>query len=178
MALCLYRCYIRWWHHHPMIYRTGDGIASHSPWVGVGLACMSPPSVSPNYRQIHCLLVWGVNVNLPPPPSETPVFVWVRLSPRLHESETPYTKIQFCLATVMKTHFVSRSGSALLGSYNFHKLEHNSDMAFLPFLTYTKTLIKPNQLEIICFSLFGYTDHWGTTSYQRYLQRRFPSWLS
>ena len=58
---CLYRCHIRWWHHHPMIYRTGDGISSHSPWVEVGLACMSPPSVSPNYRQIHCLLVWGVN---------------------------------------------------------------------------------------------------------------------
>ena len=37
------------------------------------------------------------------PPSETPVFVWVRLSPRLHESETPYSKIQICLATVMKT---------------------------------------------------------------------------
>ena len=39
----------------------------------------------------------------PPPPSETPVFVSVRLSPRLHESETPYSKIQICLATVMKT---------------------------------------------------------------------------
>ena len=37
------------------------------------------------------------------PPSETPVFVWVCLSPRLHESETPYYKIQICLATVMKT---------------------------------------------------------------------------
>ena len=39
----------------------------------------------------------------PPPPSETPVFVWVRLSSRFHESETPYSKIQICLATVMKT---------------------------------------------------------------------------
>ena len=39
-----------------------------------------------------------VCVNLLPPPSETPVFVWVRLSSRLPESETPYSKIQICLA--------------------------------------------------------------------------------
>ena len=36
-------------------------------------------------------------------PSDTPVFVWVRMSSRLHESETPYSEILICLATAMKT---------------------------------------------------------------------------
>ena len=85
MALCLYRCYIRWWHHHPMIYRTGVGIASHSPWVRVGLACMSPPSVSPNYRQIHCLLVWGVNFRYDSSPHCLPLRVEHCLCGRLHD---------------------------------------------------------------------------------------------
>ena len=39
----------------------------------------------------------------PPPPLETPVIIWVRLSPRLHESETRYSIIQIRLATVIKT---------------------------------------------------------------------------
>ena len=38
-----------------------------------------------------------------PPPSETPVSVWARLRSRLPEIKTPYSKIQICLATVMKT---------------------------------------------------------------------------
>ena len=56
----------------------------------------------------------------PPPPQGTSVFIWVRLSSRLHESETPYSKRQICLAKVVKNQRFAFSFAQRVCSYIEH----------------------------------------------------------